>query len=471
MNAASPILWDNTQFNVQGFNERPSIQIDDFLMTLTFPSPSGGANRYVYDTLAGAVDQATSNTSTNWAPNLNWLKTSPALSQGGPRVMSEQANTTVSLPNTSDVTNTGTPFPIAQGQMGYMLKPDPRTSRYGVFPSYGLGAPIATALKISDAGIVAVWGDPGTTSVNNYLVMDSNAAQYFSGYPVLPSGFVDLGISNSTFTGRCKMLPGAFPLGSASGPSLPSLPSVLLNIPDRPQDGSVYRPNISFFGSAANPLGTATPTAVDSPTRPMILQRPFRNVAELGHVFRDQPWKNLSFFHESSPDLALLDIFQTTEVESETEAGKVNLNSVSQQVLESMFRGTGITLERNAISYGANATVSQAQELAQSANATITDNKSLSLADASAKIIQDGNSTITTNLGTIKAEREGLARALAGTTQTRTWNLLIDVIAQAGRRTGGSNFNVEGEARYWVHLAIDRFTGEAVDVQYEPVTE
>jgi pentatricopeptide repeat protein len=60
-------------------------------------------------------------------------------------------------------------------------------------------------------------------------------------------------------------------------------------------------------------------------------------------------------------------------------------------------------------------------------------------------------------------------------TNTRTWNLMIDVIAQAGRYTAASktlnDFEVEGERRYWIHLAIDRFTGEVVDSQIEPVSE
>jgi hypothetical protein len=45
--------------------------------------------------------------------------------------------------------------------------------------------------------------------------------------------------------------------------------------------------------------------------------------------------------------------------------------------------------------------------------------------------------------------------------QTRTWNLLIDVIAQSGKYKPksdltGTNFVVEGEKRYWVHIALDR---------------
>jgi hypothetical protein len=68
-----------------------------------------------------------------------------------------------------------------------------------------------------------------------------------------------------------------------------------------------------------------------------------------------------------------------------------------------------------------------------------------------------------TGLGTSvpKTQRESIARALGETVQTRTWNLLIDLIAQTGHYTsnaqGLGDFIVEGEKRYWLHLAIDRF--------------
>ena len=74
-----------------------------------------------------------------------------------------------------------------------------------------------------------------------------------------------------------------------------------------------------------------------------------------------------------------------------------------------------------------------------------------------------------------KEARECVMRALSDACQTRTWNLMIDVIAQSGRypsnATGLANFVVEGEKRYWLHIAIDRFTGEVLDQQLEAVYE
>jgi hypothetical protein len=59
--------------------------------------------------------------------------------------------------------------------------------------------------------------------------------------------------------------------------------------------------------------------------------------------------------------------------------------------------------------------------------------------------------------------------------QTRVWNLLIDVVAQSGRyppgETDPKKFIAEGEQHYWVHVAIDRFTGQVIDRQVEVVKE
>jgi hypothetical protein len=75
----------------------------------------------------------------------------------------------------------------------------------------------------------------------------------------------------------------------------------------------------------------------------------------------------------------------------------------------------------------------------------------------------------------IQRFRESPIRALAAAGTTRVWNLMIDVIAQTGRfpSSAGSlaNFNVEGERRYWVHVAIDRYTGKVLDEQIEEVKE
>src|SRR5262249_21570637 len=59
-----------------------------------------------------------------------------------------------------------------------------------------------------------------------------------------------------------------------------------------------------------------------------------------------------------------------------------------------------------------------------------------------------------------KTQRESIVRALSEVDQTRTWNLLIDVVAQTGRfapntTSLANGFVVNGEQRYWIHVAID----------------
>jgi hypothetical protein len=77
---------------------------------------------------------------------------------------------------------------------------------------------------------------------------------------------------------------------------------------------------------------------------------------------------------------------------------------------------------------------------------------------------------------------EVIARSLSEVTQARTWNLFIDVIAQTGRYAPGTNrvtdaskFTVEGEKRYWLHIALGRdLVNNTVDVlgtQLEEVIE
>jgi len=84
------------------------------------------------------------------------------------------------------------------------------------------------------------------------------------------------------------------------------------------------------------------------------------------------------------------------------------------------------------------------------------------------------NSAVT-GLGN-KEARECVMRAFSDAGQTRTWNLLIDLIAQSGRYPPNATslqngFVVEGEQHYWVHVAIDRFTGQVLDKQIEVVNE
>jgi hypothetical protein len=75
----------------------------------------------------------------------------------------------------------------------------------------------------------------------------------------------------------------------------------------------------------------------------------------------------------------------------------------------------------------------------------------------------------------IQRFKEAGLRPLADCGQTRVWNLLIDVIAQSGKypksATRLDQFAVDGEDRMWIHVAIDRQTGEVLDKQIEVVNQ
>ena len=74
--------------------------------------------------------------------------------------------------------------------------------------------------------------------------------------------------------------------------------------------------------------------------------------------------------------------------------------------------------------------------------------------------------------------KQTIARALAEAGQARTWNVMIDVIAQTGNYAPGtpnltdpSKFIVQGEKRYWLHIALDRDDATVLGAQLEEVVE
>src|SRR5207249_9670573 len=86
--------------------------------------------------------------------------------------------------------------------------------------------------------------------------------------------------------------------------------------------------------------GSSTPFyTADLAYHPVVLNRPFRNVAELGYTFRDLPWKTLDLFSQNSADAGLLDVFSIVDEPAMT-AGRVNLNTQQAPVLQSILAGT-----------------------------------------------------------------------------------------------------------------------------------
>lgn len=249
------------------------------------------------------------------------------------------------------------------------------------------------------------------------------------------------------------------PIGLLARNKLGSDPTIPVSYPD--VDG-VTRPADGFHGDC-NPY-----LANDRTARPKILNRPFQSVAELGYIFRDQPFKTLDFFSADSPDAALLDIFSIRD-EPLIVAGKINLATSSIPILKSLLSGASDVTNAGGEAVSFQSYINETSTSPNRRPITAAD-----LANYAFSFDPEGNISRT------KIASESPVRALGGPLQTRTWNLMIDVVAQAGRfsspSTGtmplaGNQFVVEGERRYWVFIAIDRYTAIIVDQQWETVSE
>ena len=183
-----------------------------------------------------------------------------------------------------------------------------------------------------------------------------------------------------------------------------------------------------------------------------------------------------------SADSGLLDVFAVRD-EPDSSAGRLALSDASSTALQAMLQAA----TKKEISAGAtNISTTEAAKLATSVSTKIgrsaatgnpvSGNPLLNRADLVRGLAASypASFTATTDLAD-KAYAEAPVRALSNMTDTRTWTLLIDVIAQVGRLTPNAttlqNFLVEGERHYWLHVAIDRYTGKVINEQLEPVYE
>jgi len=218
------------------------------------------------------------------------------------------------------------------------------------------------------------------------------------------------------------------------------------------------------------------------------LNRRFESVGEFGYAYNPasdpttRPSRTLDFGSAGSHDKPLLDFFTYNIAESR--AGIVNLNTRNIPVLASIISGAWVH------DLGAEATpppdpnlnylVSRTDALtaAQAIVQETTNTPALTRADV-ARLAAVGAAALHGVPGAPDDERkQTIARALAETGQARTWNLMIDVIAQTGNYAPGtadltdpSKFIVQGEKRYWLHIALDRDDGTVLGTQLEEVLE
>ena len=251
-------------------------------------------------------------------------------------------------------------------------------------------------------------------------------------------------------------------------------------------------------GLSQLPNGYSSTTGANAQTmgrRPLVLNRPFRSVGELGYASRDLPFKTLDFFTAYSGDAALLDVFSVTD-QPPVVSGQVNPNTAPAPVLQAVLAGAtkqealansstphNVAAEAKDIAtaistFSAAAPGSFANRADLVTKLGVQFEKGAVKKSATASVLLNGFSASTNPKADQrnKAFLEAPIRALADVTNTRTWNLLIDVIAQTGKISANASdlnkgFIVEGERRYWLHVAIDRFTGKVIDQQLEPVYE
>jgi hypothetical protein len=226
-------------------------------------------------------------------------------------------------------------------------------------------------------------------------------------------------------------------------------------------------------GAWGQPLEQAN-SAAGLASRPVILDRPFRSVAEMGYAFRDLPYKSLDFFTENSADAALLDVFSVNESPvSGVTAGVLNPNTRLQPVLKAVLANA---LKNELDPASTLDTAVEADKIATKITTATVASPLKNPSDIATRIPRSlATGDFAGNDAAIKTRRESVVRALADVSNTRTWNLLVDLVMQSGRYPTGATavdrFSVDGERRYWLHLAIDRYTGQVVARSMEPVNE
>jgi len=219
-------------------------------------------------------------------------------------------------------------------------------------------------------------------------------------------------------------------------------------------------------------VGSGAEVYSDVTQRPIVLNRPFQSLSEMGYAFRDLPWKSLNFSQDvatagkSPADAALLDFFSLTE--TPVRGGVLNLNSASDEVISALLSNTALhpadlTPDLTSLS-DTSALVSEIRAYLGPRTAPLHVIRTAADLPAMVQALPSAQKWS-------KPKREAVIAALADVHNGRTWNLLIDLVAQTGKfpRDDGNraDFQVTGEQHVLVHVAIDRITGKVIDQQTE----
>jgi hypothetical protein len=350
----------------------------------------------------------------------------------------------------------------------YAAGADPRSTRFGIIGNY----------CHKRAEVAPAWRDQSyEDSLYNTLRPDSTKA-YDTIWTSLPYG-AGLRIGGPDLPAGW----GSDPLADSPDAGYPAYRFGYLaenkdTLPTYYRDNdNILRNGDAVYASGAwgQPLEQVN-SAAGLASRPVILDRPFRSVAEMGYAFRDLPYKSVDFFTKNSADAALLDVFSVNESPvSGVTAGVLNPNTRHKPVLKAVLANV-LKNELDAASTLDAAT--EADKIATKITTATAGTPLKNPSDIATGIIPDNvltSAEFSGNDAFIKTRRESVVRALADVSNTRTWNLLVDLVMQSGRypnsATAVDKFSVDGERRYWLHLAIDRYTGQVVARSMEPVNE
>jgi len=383
---------------------------------------------------------------------------------------------------------TGAPQAFGTGQLtqsppAVYMKADPRATRFGIFQ-------MDTVLTTTKSRLVLpLWPSPTD----------------YSTVTTVPNGF------GGTVGTDVEHVPNRF----SSAAYYPATFAINTSVTDArdtatttySDNDSVTRPSDAIYPGAASTTGASTPYYTTSTSyHPIMLNRPFRNVAELGYAFRDLPWKTLDFFTEKSADAGLLDIFCVNDGPRSTTAYNANgdLGMVAPTMVAGQLNPNSLYLDPNnsalapvaqPVLAGALWDDSSSSVVATGSGDQTAQTMTNRLVNATSTTPMQNKSELITRPGlltqilptaandnqAVKARREVVPRAVSSVSQSRVWNLVIDVVAQSGRYPSNltqnpqaadlPKFVVEGEQHYWIHVAIDRLTGQVLDKQIEVVNE
>lgn len=349
------------------------------------------------------------------------------------------------------------------------------------FSTYGQPTGYSNPTAVIGPNTAALWSDitGALAHAPMFTKSDPRSIRYNSLIGVINFGNPPMTVNSAGIIGSIWPSPYAAPPGTPP----PMIPSAYPTPTPTPNPNPATLGDNLAAGTAANPYNEFVPlgqsVSVGDSWRPVMMNRPFRSVGEMGYAFRDQPFRTVSFSSPNSPDAGLLDLFSVNDYSDSSgmRGGVISLNSRQAPALAGVLTNT-IRREDTPRSNDPAPVPSPSPLASPAANSVAT---SLTLSTITTPLVnRAGLATLIGNetglgAGVPKTQRESIARAFGETIQTRTWNLLIDVIAQSGRyppnATTLNGFVVNGEQRYWVHVAIDRFTGQVIDKQIEVVNE